>query len=426
MGDEAPDVLSEAVQKLAALKALVDAFVRDEPACLKARDELLGVLDGLSEADIRRPQKAEIARIRGECLGAFPETAKQGEDLLAKAVKLAPKNIHAWNGLGELQFARGDLEAAQTCFEKAVVGEATDCVALRRLSMVLRRLPASKPEDKTANFALALEKAKAALKCNMKDPYSWSVLGNAYFAEGMVNTASAASHKQRATQAYQQAETLFQQAAIVDADLHFNRGTLRAFWAEYGLALEDFNAVVAATGMQLPQIAAITSRIEKTRGAMDCFGKVKPKKASEALAGIPDGELVQGTQVAKVGSLSSLRAGAADCLVGRCVEVLPVPEGQTSTSALCVDCNGKLFVLSVFFCDVKNMVKQLSPLKTLLFVRKPDFHAVSVQLSDGSVLEYEGVRALHPSLVSLNQLGSHLGSHAASADFSTGQTVSAS
>mmetsp|Transcript_19919 Transcript_19919/g.44232 ORF Transcript_19919/g.44232 Transcript_19919/m.44232 type:complete len:427 (+) Transcript_19919:18-1298(+) len=426
MGDEAPDVLRDAVEKLGALKTLVDAFVRDEPACLKARDQLLHSLDGLSEADIRRPQKAEVARIRGECLGAFPETAKQGEELLAKAVKLAPKNINAWNGLGELQFARGDLEAAQTCFERAIVGEATDCVALRRLSMVLRRLPASKPEDKVANFALALEKAKAALKCNMQDPYSWSVLGNAYFAEGMVNTASAASHKQRATQAYAQAETLFQKASVADADLHFNRGTLRAFWGEYGLALDDFNAVVAATGMQLPQVPAIRSRIDKTKAAIDCFGKVKPKKVSETLAGIPDGEFSQGAQMAKVGGLASLRGGAADCLVCRCVEVLPIPEGQTSTSALCVDRDGSLFVLSVFFCDVKNLTKQLSPLKTLLFVRKPDFHCVSVQLSDGSVLEYAGVRALHPALVSLNQLGSHLGSHAASADFSTGQAVSAS
>lgn len=58
--------------------------------------------------------------LKGKALNITPDYNPEAEELLAKAVKLDPELVEAWNQLGEAYWKKGDITAAHTCFSGAL------------------------------------------------------------------------------------------------------------------------------------------------------------------------------------------------------------------------------------------------------------------------------------------------------------------
>ena len=57
----------------------------------------------------------------------MPEYSEEGLQCLAKAVKLEPKLVEAWNHLGECYWKKKDVENARNCFTGALNYVSTEC-----------------------------------------------------------------------------------------------------------------------------------------------------------------------------------------------------------------------------------------------------------------------------------------------------------
>lgn len=88
-------------------------------------------------------QKAYYYFLRGHLYNALPIAHPLVEENLAKAIKLDPTLVRAWNSMGEFYWKKGDLGAARNCFESAIAFERNK-ESLRRLSMVYRQWPGSR------------------------------------------------------------------------------------------------------------------------------------------------------------------------------------------------------------------------------------------------------------------------------------------
>uniref|UniRef100_A0A452I419 Uncharacterized protein n=1 Tax=Gopherus agassizii TaxID=38772 RepID=A0A452I419_9SAUR len=93
----------------------------------------MGEIDGCSQG------RAWALMLKGKALNVTPDYKPQAEELLAKAVKLDPELVEAWNQLGEVYWKKGDITAAHTCFSGAL-GHRKNKVSLQNLSMILWQL----------------------------------------------------------------------------------------------------------------------------------------------------------------------------------------------------------------------------------------------------------------------------------------------
>uniref|UniRef100_A0A8C4YAA6 Uncharacterized protein n=1 Tax=Gopherus evgoodei TaxID=1825980 RepID=A0A8C4YAA6_9SAUR len=66
----------------------------------------MGEIDGCSQG------RAWALMLKGKALNVTPDYKPQAEELLAKAVKLDPELVEAWNQLGEAYWKKGDITAA--------------------------------------------------------------------------------------------------------------------------------------------------------------------------------------------------------------------------------------------------------------------------------------------------------------------------
>ncbi|KAG8140731.1 hypothetical protein E2320_003391, partial [Naja naja] len=188
------------------------------------------LLLGLSEG------RAYTLMLKGKALNVSADYNAQSEKLLSKAVKLDPELVEAWNQLGEVYWKKGDVSAAYTCFSGAL-GHCKNKGSLQNLSMVLRQLCTTSPDEHAQNVMDSVRQAKLAVQMDVRDGRSWYVLGNAYLSL-FFNTGQNPKISQQALSAYAQAEKV-DSTASCNPDLHLNRATVRKWNREGNMNLAN-------------------------------------------------------------------------------------------------------------------------------------------------------------------------------------------
>ncbi|XP_018025198.1 tetratricopeptide repeat protein 5, partial [Hyalella azteca] len=197
--------------------------------------ETLTQLDSLAQHS-ELQSGASLGRVcyeRGRLLSVCPGQEAQAEQYLGRASKF---NIPgAWTLLGECLYNRGDLAGATTCFNRTLTsGE--DKVALRNLSMLMRAMPATTPQQRENNINKGVEYARRAVKQDPADGRSWMVLGNALLSAFFAVHANTTT-LQACRAAYARAEQ--DKNASVLPELHYSK--FQVWWYE-----EQYSAALAS------------------------------------------------------------------------------------------------------------------------------------------------------------------------------------
>ncbi|XP_061218135.1 tetratricopeptide repeat protein 5-like [Neopsephotus bourkii] len=237
--EEALKKLEELVSELQRFRVSLTSDPPNDPE-VTLEQEMERTVRLMEAVHVSQQARGRALELQAEALGVCPTAAPQVEQALSRAVKLDPGLASAWIRLGELQWARGDLEGARACFRGALahprprdVTPGAEARARRLLSVVLRAGGGG------GALRESLAQAEAAVRCQPCDGASWYVLGNAYvslfFAGGQSPEAA-----RRALGAYAQAERVDPDAAN-NPDLHLNRATLLQYEERYGAALEGLS-----------------------------------------------------------------------------------------------------------------------------------------------------------------------------------------
>ncbi|XP_026576417.1 tetratricopeptide repeat protein 5 [Pseudonaja textilis] len=316
-------------------------------------------IDGLSEG------QAYTLMLKGKALNVSAYYNAQSEKLLSKAVKLDPELVEAWNQLGEVYWKKGDVSAAHTCFSGAL-GHCKNKVSLQNLSMVLRQLHTTSPDEHAQNVMDSVRQAKLAVQMDVRDGRSWYVLGNAYLSL-FFSTGQNPKISQQALSAYAQAEKV-DSTASCNPDLHLNRATLFKYEENYMEALEGFSRAAALDPAWLePQLREqqLMDFLERLNGFLENKGKVKGKKLQNMLGSLRSSHLgpcgdghYQGPSGQKIElqrrSLSALQPGVntGTVILGKVLFSLTTEEKVPFTFGLVDSIEGPCFAVTVY-----NMVQ---------------------------------------------------------------------
>eukprot|EP00088_Acartia_fossae_P004156 TRINITY_DN1176_c0_g1_i7.p1 TRINITY_DN1176_c0_g1~~TRINITY_DN1176_c0_g1_i7.p1 ORF type:complete len:458 (+),score=88.30 TRINITY_DN1176_c0_g1_i7:46-1374(+) len=259
--------ISEAVHKAARLKERAQEVLKE--MCLRESA-------GMEE------DRAKFLYLKGKLINVEPDYSSQAEEYLSRAVKLNPGLVQAWNELGESYSRKDDFTNARICFEGALQHERNK-VSLRSLSMVLRQLGTSTPEEKVVNIEESLVKGKDAVSLDTADGMSWSILGNAFFAHFFLVSQNPKTLKQ-AMSAYAQADK--DPVSRSTPELHYNKGIALKYEEMFENALNSFS-----TAQRLDptwdgpkkQEENLLKYLDKISTLIELKGKLKPKKMSSLL-----------------------------------------------------------------------------------------------------------------------------------------------
>ncbi|XP_030395423.1 tetratricopeptide repeat protein 5-like isoform X1 [Gopherus evgoodei] len=363
----------------------------------------MGEIDGCSQG------RAWALMLKGKALNVTPDYKPQAEELLAKAVKLDPELVEAWNQLGEAYWKKGDITAAYTCFSGAL-GHQKNKVSLQNLSMVLRQLRAESTEQHAQNIMDSVRQAKLAVQMDVRDGRSWYILGNAYLSL-FFNTGQNPSISQQALSAYAQAEKV-DPTASCNPDLHLNRATLHKYEENYTEALEGFSrATTLDPAWPEPQKRQqqLLDFLEQLTSLLENKGKVKVKKLQSMLGSLRPSHLgpcgdgrYQGSSGHKVALehrlLSALQPGVntGAVVLGRVVFSLTTDEKVPFTFGL-VDSKGPCFAVTVY-----NMVQSWGVLiGDSVAIPEPHLRHHHVQ-HEGKSFSFPGIRVETPLLLVVN------------------------
>jgi tetratricopeptide (TPR) repeat protein len=281
--------LADKDAKQAQLKALVDP--------LEAR---LKAVVTKSSSD-----QAFVCYAKGRAINALEDYSRDAEKLLAKAIKLDPSLVEAWNSLGEVFWKKGDLESAHNCFEGALKQTDGRCVkALRELSMLSRQMGSPQAPLKDANGQIipgsesvttaastvdnvkrSVDLAKKAVALDVRDGTSWYYLGTAIMTRFFQITQDADCLKM-ALSAYDKA--LQNGEGETNPDLHFNLGNLHAYLERYEEACASWQRA-AEIDPALPTADAIarTERhVRKVASMVEKRANLKPKRLASVCGGL--------------------------------------------------------------------------------------------------------------------------------------------
>ncbi|XP_040579800.1 tetratricopeptide repeat protein 5 isoform X2 [Lepeophtheirus salmonis] len=233
--------------------------------------------------------KAKTLYERGRALNVEEEYNSESEKLLAKAVKLDPSIIDAWNHLGECYWKKGDLNNAKICFEGALNQEENK-ISLKYLSIVLRQT--KDPENRIRCIEEGLSVARKAVSLDTLDGSSWLVLGNAYLTYFFTISQNPRILKQ-AMSAYKQAEK--DVVTRTNSELHYNKAIVLKYKEEYTSALDSFSHAIALDptwDAPVKQKAALFRHLSDIQYLMDNQGKLKAKRFQNLVDAIePDTQL---------------------------------------------------------------------------------------------------------------------------------------
>ena len=134
--------------------------------------------------------KAAFLVLLGKVQNVMPDFSQTACDSLKKATKLDPKNLEAWNILGECYWKKRDFEMCRNCFEQSL-NISRNKKGLRGMSMVIRQLIDSSQSQSSANryefiknsIEESIKFAKESLQLDVKDGLSWYILANCYVSK---------------------------------------------------------------------------------------------------------------------------------------------------------------------------------------------------------------------------------------------------
>ncbi|XP_074838809.1 tetratricopeptide repeat protein 5 [Carettochelys insculpta] len=372
-------------------------------------EEMEKTLRRMDEIDGSSQGRAQALMLKGKALNVTPDYNPQAEELLAKAVKLDPELVEAWNQLGEAYWKKGDITAAHTCFSGALAHRKNK-VSLQNLSMVLRQLRAESPEQQAQNVMDSVRQAKLAVQMDVRDGRSWYVLGNAYLSL-FFNTGQKPSISQQALSAYAQAEKV-DPTASCNPDLHLNRATLHQYEERYTEALEGFSRAAAldpAWPEPRQRQQQLLGFLERLTSLLENKGKVRGKKLQSMLGSLRPSQLgpcgdgrYQGSSGQKVvlehRPLSALQPGVntGAVVLGRVVFSLTTDEKVPFTFGL-ADSEGPCFAVTVY-----NMVQSWGVLiGDSVAIPEPHLQRHHVQ-HQGKSFSFPGIRVETPLLLVVN------------------------
>ncbi|XP_067391403.1 tetratricopeptide repeat protein 5-like [Emydura macquarii macquarii] len=374
------------------------------------REEMQKTLQQMDEIVTGCSQgRARALMLKGKALNVTPDYSPQAEELLAKAVKLDPELVEAWNQLGEAYWKKGDVAAAHTCFSGAL-GHRQNKVSLQNLSMVLRQLRAESAEQQAQNVVDSVRQAKLAVQMDVRDGRSWYVLGNAYLSL-FFNAGQSPGISQQALSAYGQAEKV-DPTASCNPDLHLNRATLHKYEENYTEALEGFSRAAAldpAWPEPRQRQQQLLHFLERLTSLLENKGKVKGKKLQSMLGSLRPSQLgpcgdgqYQGSSGQKVAlehrPLSALRPGvnAGAVVLGRVLFSLTTDEKVPFTFGL-ADSEGPCVAVTVY-----NMAQSWGVLVgDSVAIPEPHLRHHRVQHQDKS-FSFSGIRVETPRLLVVN------------------------
>lgn len=357
--------------------------------------------------------------LKGRALSFLPGQDAKAEELLSKAIKLDPKLLAAWNALGEVHWNTQNYQRSRECFEHALEFCGNNSVSLRGLSMVLRAIDTDMSggeEDcaaarRSANFAEALEKAKAAVALDASDAQNWETLGNAYSGDFFVN-ARRPDELSRALIAYGKAEALYTKLGKANPSLQLNRGMAAKYIEDYDLALRSFRKAQEIGSPDAAREAQkVMELVQKLAGYAQRKGDLKSKHLKELLQDMKQG--VDGQR-----SLRDLRANVSSADLPIAAKVVNIVDRQDELPLIiiCCDAYGDFFALSMYNANPCKVADAVVPMKSLIHIRQPKFLEVSIN-ANHKTWSYPCVRVGHPGDVSVVG-GSSLEGAAVSSKFS--------
>lgn len=409
--------LAEAERLVRELDELEDYYFEvDKDAKMKAKaDRVTEVVDSILQKMPAPPRNQQVKGIflKGRAASLIPGQEHIAETLLVKVIKLDPTSLRAWNALGEVYWNIKDFKRAQECFEQAIDQCGANSVSLRNLSMVLRAVDGSETSprspgnsSRTANFAKALEKAKAAVALDTSDPLNWETLGNAYMGDVFQNARRPAEIS-RALIAYDKAEAAYEKLGKRNPSLQLNRGAAAKYIEDYDLALRSFRKahdIGAASAVEESQkIAELTQRVV---AQIERKKELKSKCLRDMASGLKSDEEQKAVRDLRsmTEGYSSAAASEKAPLVARVVSV--VDRVEVPMIIICCDAFGEFFALSLYNAQPSKVADALVPMKSILRICKPEFKQLSVTLPSGKQLSYPSVRVAFPGDVTVVGSGS--------------------
>ncbi|XP_014661430.1 PREDICTED: tetratricopeptide repeat protein 5-like [Priapulus caudatus] len=225
--------------------------------------------------------RAEMLYLEGKALNVTSSHNPEAQDALAKAVKLNPRLVEAWNQLGECYWKQGDMQGAHNCFTGAL-SQQKNKVSLRNLSMVLRQQRKT-PDEKLRNIQESVSKARDAVQMDIADGTSWSVLGNAYLSLFFSTNQDSRILKQ-CMQAYSQAEK--DPVANCNPDLHHNRAVMLQYEEDYEASIRGYQRAHDLDPLwPEPQtkLQSLLDYLSKVTELVEQKGRLKGKKLQQLL-----------------------------------------------------------------------------------------------------------------------------------------------
>jgi len=420
MAPVGPKLLSETEQHVKELEDLEDYyFGADKEAKMK---ELADRIDASVKSFLvkpgAQPLRALALSLQGRAISFLAGQERAAESLLAKAIKLDPQLLSAWNALGEVYWNMGDFKKSRECFDKAIEMCGENSVSLRNLSMVLRGLESgASPDDdaaairKAENYATALEKAKAAVALDANDAQNWETLGNAYMGDFFVN-AKRPDEMNRALIAYGKAEAAFQKMGKSSPSLQLNRGNAAKYMEDYDVALRSFQKAheIGAAGAVEEQ-QKIMDLVQRLVGYAERKGDLNAKRQAELAADIPRGSAHRTLRELRAGENAAAPVEAKAVLIIDRLDEMPV-------IVVCCDSLGDFFALSLYNAQRSKVADAIVPMKSMLRIYQPRFRQISVS-NRAKKWSYPCVRVAHPGDVTVAGKGS-LGAAAVASVFSSG------
>jgi tetratricopeptide (TPR) repeat protein len=346
--------------------------------------------------------------LKGRALSFLPGQEPKAEELLSKAIKLEPKLLAAWNALGEVHWNTQNYQRARECFEHALEFCGTNALSLRNLSMVLRAVDseAAGEEDdvvarrRSANFAEALDKAKAAVALDAGDPQNWETLGNAFVGDFFVN-ARRPDELSRALIAYGKAEDAYNKMGKRNYSLQLNRGMAAKYVEDYELALLSFRkAQEIGAANAAKEVQKVMDLVQRLAGFSQRKGDVKAKHLKDLLE-----DLKQSGQESHC--IRDIRANAGSADVPLMAKVVNIVDRQDELPMIinCCDSFGDFFALSVYNAQPSKIADAVVPMKSTLLIRQPKLREVSVTVHH-KTWSYPSVRVAHPGDITVVGAGS--------------------
>ncbi|XP_031496340.1 uncharacterized protein LOC116261688 [Nymphaea colorata] len=247
-GEAVADPIARSTKAADDLYAFRDTYFPSDPvekisALHQQANIALRILDDAFPLDQRKEpsQRASFEFLRGKILDVYPEYRKEAEDHLSKAVKLNPSLLDAWLCLGNCMWKKGDLSSARNCFSLALQ-KGPDKKILSQLSMLERRL-AQGAENQCEMVDESIRHAKEAVMLDVRDGYSWYILGNAFLTSFFVAGAWEQRKLLQSIKAYQNAEK--DEKANTNPDLYFNCAIANRYLENYERALSGFDAAAS-------------------------------------------------------------------------------------------------------------------------------------------------------------------------------------